>query len=155
MSVIAVDGYLVRATLLATVIAAGLLGGALVLQQPVAIPGAVVMLAAPYVALVAFETESLDARAPLVAALLFAIAELAYWSLELRGTLADEAGTYLRRLSVLAVLALATVIGGTAVLALAAAVGARGTGVDVVGAAAALLAVALLALAAASRRDVR
>lgn len=143
-----------RATLLATGIASAVLAGAIVLRAPVAIPGALGVLAAPYVALVAFETEALDSRAPIVAALLFVIAELAYWSLELRGALADEAGTYLRRLSVLAVLALATVIGGTAVLALVAAVGARGTGVDVVGAAAALVAVALLALAA-SRRDVR
>ena len=102
LAAIAEDGYLVRATLVATLAAAVLLAGGLVLRWPVAIPAAVCVLATPYVAALGFELDGLDTRAPLIAALLFVVAELAYWSLELRGTLADEPGTYLRRVALLA-----------------------------------------------------
>jgi hypothetical protein len=133
------------------VLAAALVAGALVLRRPLAIPFALALLVAPYVAMLAFEAEALDERAPVLAGALFATAELAYWSLELRGTLADEPGTYLRRVSLLALLALGTVVGGTAMLALVSGVGARGTAVDVAGAAAALGLVGVVALAAARR----
>jgi hypothetical protein len=129
-----------------------LLLAALALRQPVAIPFSLALLAGPYVAVLGFEQESLDARAPVVAGLLYAVAELAYWSLELRGALAEEPGTYLRRVSLLSLLVLATVVGGTAILALVAEVAAGGTAVDVLGAAAALGALALLAFAAPRRR---
>lgn len=99
-------------------------------------------------AVLAFETESLDVRAPFLAALLFAAAELAYWSLELRGALADEPGTYLRRIALLAALLVATLAAGTGLLALVEAVTAGGPGLDVLGAGAAVGAIALLALAA-------
>ena len=46
LAAIAEDGYLVRATLLATAIAAGVLAGGLVLRRPVAIPAAVIVLVA-------------------------------------------------------------------------------------------------------------
>jgi hypothetical protein len=82
-----------------------------------------------------------------VAGALIALAELAYWSLELRGGVADESGTYLRRVAVLATLWLAVVALGALLLALVAAVTAGGPVVDVIGAAAAVSAVALLALA--------
>lgn len=147
------DDYLSNATLLATAVACSLVAAALALRRPVAIPFALAILVAPYVAMLAFEVDALDERAPVLAGALLATSELAYWSLELRGTLADEPGTYLRRVSLLALLVLGTVVGGTAVLALVSGVGARGTAVDVAGAVAALGAVALLALAA-SRRDV-
>jgi hypothetical protein len=137
--------------LLATAIASLLLVGALALRMPLAIPVALVVLAAPYVALLGFEHESLDARAPVIAALLLAIAELAYWSLELRGALADEPGTYLRRVSLLSLLVLGTIVGGSAILALVAEVSGGGTALDLLGAAAALGAVALLAFAATRR----
>lgn len=148
------DEYLANAALLATAVAAGLVAAALVLRRPVAIPFALAILAAPYVAMLAFEVDALDERAPVLAGALFATSELAYWSLELRGTLADEPGTYLRRVSLLALLVVGTVVSGTAILALVSSIGARGTAVDVAGAAAALAAVALVALAA-SRRPVR
>ncbi len=79
------------------------------------------------------------------------VAELAYWSLELRGTLADEPGTYLRRVALLSGLAVATIAGGTVVLAAAEAVAARGAAVDIAGAAAAVAAIALLTLAVGRR----
>jgi hypothetical protein len=151
LATIAEDGYLVRATLVATLAAAVLLAGGLVLRWPVAIPAAVCVLATPYVAALGFELDGLDTRAPLLAALLFVVAELAYWSLELRGTLADEPGTYVRRVALLAGLAVATIVGGTVVLAVVGAIAARGVAFDLLGAAAAVGAIALLALAAARR----
>ena len=116
------------------------------------IPLAVLALVLPYVAILTLEIESLDIRAPLLAALLFGATELAYWSLELRGALTDEPGMYLRRVALVAALVVATFAGGTAVLALVEGFGARGASVDALGAVAALAAVALLALAIAARR---
>ena len=124
----------------------------IVLRWPVVIPAAVVALATPYVAALGFELDGIDTRAPLVAALLFVVADLAYWSLELRGALADEPGTYVRRVALLAALAVATIVGGTVVLAVVEAITAEGVAFDLLGAAAAVGAIALLALAAASRR---
>jgi hypothetical protein len=145
------DDYLASATLLATGVACSLVAAALVLRRPVTIPFALAVLVAPYVAMLAFEVDALDERAPVLAGALLATSELAYWSLELRAPLADEPGTYLRRISLLALLVLGTVVGGTAILALVAGVGARGTAIDVAGAVAALGAVALLVVVASRR----
>jgi hypothetical protein len=145
--VLAEDGYLARANVFATVAAASLLGAALVLRTAALIPFAVAVLGAEYVAIVGFEADALDTRAPVVAGGLIALAELGYWSLELRGGVTDESGTYLRRIAVLATLSLGVVALGAFLLALVAAVTTGGPVVDVVGAAAAVGAVALLALA--------
>jgi hypothetical protein len=133
---------------LATVLAAAVLAGALALRKPVAIPAAICVLAAPYVVTLVFESDALDTRAPLLAGLLFAVTELAYWSLELRGPVADEPGTYLRRVALLAGLVVGTIAAGTAVLALVEVVAARGLAMDILGAVAAAGAIALLAIAA-------
>jgi hypothetical protein len=151
LAAIAEDGYLARATLVAAFVAAAALAGGLALRRPIVIPGAILVLAAPYVAALGFELDGIDTRAPLLAALLFVVAELAYWSLELRGTLADEPGTYLRRVALLATLALVTIAAGTLVLVVAERVAARGIAIDLLGAVAAVGAVALLALAAVRR----
>ena len=151
LATIAEDGYLVRATLLAAFVAGGLLAGGLILKQPIVIPAAIVVLAAPYVAVLGFEIDGIDTRAPLLAALLFVVAELAYWSLELRGTLADEPGTHLRRVALLATLAVVTIAAGTLMLAVVERVAARGVAIDLAGAVAAVGAIALLALAATRR----
>jgi hypothetical protein len=135
----------------ATVVAAALLTAGLFIRRPIGIPAAIVLLAAPYVAVLGFEVDGLDTRAPLIAALLFTVAELAYWSLELRGTLADEPGTYLRRLALLAALAMGTIAGGTVVLVVAEQVAADGPAFEIAGAAAAVGAIALLALAVGKR----
>jgi hypothetical protein len=137
----------------ATIVAAALLTAGLVLRRPIGIPAAIVLLAAPYVATLGFEVDGLDTRAPLIAALLFTVAELAYWSLELRGTLADEPGTYLRRLALLAALAMGTIAGGTVVLVVAEQVAADGPAFEIAGAAAAVGAIALLALAVGRRNS--
>ena len=146
------EEYLARWTLFATLVSAACLVGAVVVRRPFPIPIAVLALVLPYVAILTLETESLDARAPFLGALLFGATELAYWSLELRGSLTDEPGTYLRRVALIAALVLATFLGGTVVLALVESFGTGGATVDALGAAAALAVLGLLALAAAARR---
>ena len=139
--------------MLAATVSSVLLALALLLRRPIGIPAAIVVLTAPYVAGLGFEIDGIDTRAPLIAALLLAVAELAYWSLELRGTLSDEPGTYLRRVALLAGLAVGTIAAGTAVLALVEQAGDGGTVVDVAGALAAVGAIASIAVAAARRTD--
>lgn len=141
-------GYLARVNVLVTVVALVVLTLGLVLSLPVTVPAAVALLGAQYVAILAIETDALDTGSALVAGALLAVAELAYWSLELRGQVVDEAGTYLRRVAVLAALLLGVVGAGVVVLALADAVVAGGIAVDILGAAAALGTLALLALTA-------
>lgn len=151
MSTVADEAYLAQATLMTTSLAVAALAAALVLRRPAAIPAAIALLAAPYVAILVFETEGLDTGAPALAGALYVVAELAYWSLELRSRIADEPGTYLRRTAVLAGLALLAVALGTGLLVLVEVVAARGAAVDVLGALAAVGAIALLALAAPRR----
>jgi hypothetical protein len=127
----------------AVVLAAGLL-----FRIALAVPVAVALLGAGYVALLGFERDALDGNAPLVAAALLAVAELGYWSLELRSAVADERGTYLRRLALLATMLAGVTTIGVALLAVVESVEAGGAGIDVLAAIAAVGALALLALAA-------
>ena len=113
-----------------------------------AVAVAVVALAGAYTALLVHEVEGIDTRAPIVAAVLFATAELGYWSLELRGAVADEPGTYFRRAALLAIMLAGVIAFGTALLAVVEAVSAGGLAVELAGAAAAVTALALLAFAA-------
>jgi hypothetical protein len=113
-----------------------------------AIPLGLAILGTEYALLLAFEGDALDTRAPFVAAALFAVAELAYFSLELRGAVADEPGTYVRRVGFVAVLVVAVVAVGLGILALAETAGRSGTFLELLGAVAAVGALALLARAA-------
>ncbi len=142
------DEHLVRANVVASVVALTVLAAGLALRLPVTIPVAIALLGAEYVAILGFEADALDTQAPLVAGALLAIAELAYWSLELRGAVVDEAGTYLRRIALLATLVVGVVGIGAIMLTLVEVVAAGGIAVDILGAAAAFGALALLALAA-------
>jgi len=139
---------LVRANAAAGLTATLLLAAGLALRVALVLPVAVALLGTEYIALLAFEGEALDTRAPIVAAALLAVAELGYWSLELRGPVADEAGTSLRRLGLLAALLFGVLALGVVLLALVEAVAAGGPAVDLLGAVAAVGALALLALAA-------
>jgi hypothetical protein len=150
---IADDGHLVRANVVASVVALTVLAAGLALRLPVTVPLAIAVLGAEYVAILGFEADALDTQAPLVAGALLAIAELAYWSLELRGAVVDEAGTYLRRVALLATLVVGVVGVGAVMLTLVEVIAAGGIAVDILGAAAAFGALGLLALAA--RRTAR
>jgi hypothetical protein len=85
---------------------------ALVSRWPAPIPWAVVSLGASY-AVSLHGRHAIDGRAPVIGGLLVLVAELAYWSLERRTPVGDEAGLQLRR----AVSVLATTLGSIAVAA--------------------------------------
>jgi hypothetical protein len=86
---------------------------ALVSGWPAPIPWAVVSLGSSY-AVSLHGQHTIDGRAPLVGAALVLAAELAYWSLERRTPVGDEAGLHLRR----ALSILATTFGSAAVAAI-------------------------------------
>jgi len=109
----------------------------------------VVVLGAEYAAMLAVEGNVLDARAPVLGAALFAIAELGYWSLELRDAVADEPGTYLRRLGLLSGLTLGALALGELMLVFVDLSERGGIAIEAVGVVAA---VAALAIVAASGR---
>jgi len=114
------------------------------------VPAAIVLIGLGYSATLAVEDGALDARAPVIAAALFAAAELGYWSLEVRDAVADEPGAYLRRLGLLAGLALGTLALGQLLLALVDVSERGGIAIEAVGVVAAVAALAIVALA---RRD--
>ena len=148
LAVLSEHEYLVRANLALSVVALVVLAAGLALNVAAIVPVAIGLLGAEYVVILGFEVDALDTRAPLVAGALLAVAELAYWSLELRASVVDEPGTYLRRIAVLASIILGVVATGIGALAVVEVVSAGGVAIDVLGAAAAIGALALLAHAA-------
>jgi hypothetical protein len=151
--VLAEHEYVVNANVAVGVLALVMLAAGLALNVAAVIPVAIALLGAEYVVILGFEADALDTQAPLVAGALLAVAELAYWSLELRASVVDEPGTYLRRIAVLSAIVLGVVATGIGALALVEVVSAGGVAIDVLGAAAAIGALALLAHAA--RRTAR
>jgi hypothetical protein len=147
-AVLTEHGYLTRVNIVVSVVALTVLAAGLALSLAVTIPFAIALLGTEYVGILGFEADVLHTHAPLVAGALLAVAELAYWSLELRTPVVDEAGTYLRRIALLATLVLGVVGLGAVMLTLVEIVAAGGVAVDILGAVAALGALALLALAA-------
>jgi hypothetical protein len=108
------------------------------------VPASIALIGGEYALVLSVDDSSLDTRAAVVAAGLLVAAELAYWSLELRAEITDEPGSYTRRLSVLALLALgALTLSGLLVAAVDLA-GRGGLAVEIAGATAAFAAVVLL-----------
>ena len=136
------SGSATAGTLAALVLAAGL-----ILRIPAAVPIAIAVVGVEYAAILAVQDETLDARAPVLAAVLFAAAELGYWSLELRDAVADEPGAYLRRLGLLAGLTLGALALGQLLLALVDLGERGGIAIEAVGVVAAVAALAIVALA--------
>lgn len=134
------------------------LAGVLVLTVSVAaawpppIPVALLLLGGEYALFLVVRDPGIDGRAPLVAALLLVTAELAYWSLELRSAIAEEAGALARRIAFLLVLALLGMLLGAVMLALVGELGREGLWLEGLGAAAAVGALVLLLAAARDRR---
>jgi hypothetical protein len=148
LAVAADAGPLVRGNAALGATAAVLLAAGLVLRIPFAVPVAVALLGAGYVAVLGFERDTLDTHAPLLAAALLGLAELGYWSLELRGEITDEPGAYLRRVALLAVQLAGVTTAGIVLLAIVEGIETGGAAIDVLGAVAAMGTLALLALAA-------
>jgi hypothetical protein len=101
--------------------------------------------AAYAVALAARGADAVDAAAPLVGAGLLLLAELAYWSLELRGPGYEERRVVARRLGALAALAFLSVVLGAFVVVLTAAPLGGGLAWDAIGVAAAAGTLAIVA----------
>lgn len=109
-----------------------------------------VLLGGAYAVHLSLDDTALDARAPVLAAGLLLVAELAYWAIEERQNVRAEAGESLRHLGHVVLLALGGLAAGSVLLAVADVVRTRGLAVDLVGAAAA--AGALLVLVLLARR---
>jgi hypothetical protein len=127
------------------------LGAGLLFRRPAAIPAALVLLGGGYGLLLAAEDVSLDRRAALIATALLLVSELAYWSLELRSGIVDEPGSYLRRVALLALLALGAAALAGGLLALVDVTGRGGLAVEIAGVGAALA--VLLVLLGLARRE--
>jgi hypothetical protein len=131
-------GVRVAAVALVALVAALVRGWAFLLPLSVGLLGAV------YAIHLRVDDVALDPRTPVLAAGLFATAELGYWSLEEREGIRADPGEGLRRLSVIAALAVAAVLVGAVLLALADFARVRGLVVDLLGAAAAAAVLAVL-----------
>jgi hypothetical protein len=110
------------------------------------LPWPLVLLGAAYVASLELRPDgsTIDGAAPLVGAGLLALAELAYWSLELRGPGREERRLLARRGAALVGLALLSLLLGTLVVTLTAVPLGGGAAWDAVGVAAAAAALALI-----------
>jgi hypothetical protein len=112
------------------------------------LPASLVLLGGLYGTQLAIDDAQLDIAVPVVATLLVLAAELGYWSLEEREQVTGEPGDSLRRLALVALVALATLVVTASLLALVDAVRASGLGLDLLGAAAAATALVAIVLAA-------
>jgi hypothetical protein len=117
----------------------GLLAACLVAGWPGSVGTALVLLAAQYAAALAVAAEAtVDAAAPLYAAGLLLLAELSYWSLDVRGPGHEETRVVVRRLTTLAVLGVLALVLGAFVVVLTSAPLGGGVLWDSVGVAAAV-----------------
>jgi hypothetical protein len=133
------DGAYVAGGVAMLVLAVGL-----VVRTPTTVPAAIVLLGGEYALVLSVEDVSLDTRAAVVAAGLLVVAELAFWSLELRAEITDEPGSYARRLAVLALLALGALALAGGLLAAVDLTGRGGLAIELAGAIAAFGAFVLL-----------
>jgi hypothetical protein len=139
---LSVDSYRLPALALALA-AVLLLAVALAWPLPSLLPWPLVLLAGLY----AWKLGggSVDAWAPVYAGGLLAVAELAYWSLQLRGRAHDAERLTERRVALIASLAFAAVAAGGFVLAATSVQIGSGVALDLVGVAAAVGALAVVA----------
>jgi hypothetical protein len=116
-------------------------------RWPSLLPWGLAGVGAGYAVFVSLRTGTADARAPFVCAGLFAAAELAFWSIEVRGGKSEWA-VVVRRLALVVLAALGAALTGALLLVLAAGT-TGGVGLEAIGVLAAVLAVALVTLLAA------
>jgi hypothetical protein len=126
---------------------------ALVGRWPSLLPWGIVGVGAGYTVFLGLRAGSVDPRAPLVGAALFAAAELAFWSVE-PGEGASERRVLLRRVGFIGGGALGTALVGAFLLVLVAGRDA-GVGWLALGVAAAVLTLAVVAVLTARSRDAR
>ena len=143
----------VRPVLVLGAAAAIVLALTLAVGRAEGIAAAVLLLGAAYAVTLVLDDPPLDARAAVVGAALLATGELAHLSLGARSAVTEEAGAAAHRLAWVAVLALAAMALGGAVLALTDLLRTGGVAVEVAGVAAAFAAVGILVLAARGARS--
>ena len=124
----------------------------LVAGKAAPVAGALVLLGAGYALILLVDDPPLDSRAAIVGGALLAIGELGYLSLEARTVVTEKAGAVARRVGSVAILALLALSLGGALVALVDLLRTGGLAIEVVGAAAAVGAVGLLARAAHEAR---
>jgi hypothetical protein len=130
--------------------AVALLAFALAFGVPSLIPWPLVLLGGAYA--VRLADAHIDAWSPVYAGAFFAVAELAYWSLELRGRAQEAERLNERRAGLIVALALGAIaLGGFVLAATSLRIG-SGIAVDLLGVAAAVSAIALVALVARPHR---
>jgi hypothetical protein len=122
----------------------------LALRLPDAVGVAAALLGGAYALVVVVDGDRLDRGAPLVGALLLLVCELGYWSHELRTTSPDEHGARARHVAWLCLLGLGTLAAGVALEIAAELARVEGVAIDILGAAGAVGAFALLAYLATS-----
>ena len=128
--------------------AAVVLLAAIVNEWPPLVPIAVAAAGGIYAVELALDDAPIDLAAPAIAVGLFLTAELAYWSLDESERIPGDQGDGLRRAAVVGLLGVAAFVVSSALLVLANGIRARGLALDIVGAAAAVAALAAIALLA-------
>jgi hypothetical protein len=124
---------------------------ALALPFPSLVPWPLVALAGAYA--LRLGGGDVDQSAPIYAGGLLAVAELAYWSVELRGRAHDAERLTERRATLIAALTLLSVAAGGLVLAATSIEIGSGIAIDLLGVAAAVGSLAVVAALARSRRE--
>ena len=128
--------------------AAVVLLAAIVNEWSPLVPIAVAAAGGIYAVELALDDAPIDLAAPAIAVGLFLTAELAYWSLDESERIPGDPGDGLRRAAVVGLLGGAAFVVSSALLVLADGIRARGLALDIVGAAAAVAALAAIALLA-------
>ena len=128
--------------------AAVVLLAAIVNEWSLLVPIAVAAAGGIYAVELALDDAPIDLAAPAIAVGLFLTAELAYWSLDESERIPGDPGDGLRRAAVVGLLGVAAFVVSSALLVLADGIRARGLALDIVGAAAAVAALAAIALLA-------
>ncbi len=135
------------------VVAVIAVGSAVLIGRPEPLVAALVLLGVAYGAILAIDDPPLDGRSAIVGALMLAVGELGYLSLDARTAVTDEAGTLPRRIAWVMTVALLALAAGATVLVVVDVFRTGGIVVEVFGVAAAAMAVGLLVLAAHGARS--
>lgn len=131
-----------------------LLVGALVLGWASLVPAAALLVGGLYGAQLAIDGAPLDVLVPAVAAGLLLAVELAYWSIDERTRWMGEPGDGARRVALVALVAIAAFLVAALLLTFVDAVRANGLALDLIGAAAAAAALAIIMLQAGRTQEV-
>ena len=124
---------------------------ALIARQPALLPLGLAGVGGAYALFLSLGGDTVDERAPLVAAMLFLAAEFGFWSLEARDARPERAGL-IRRLLLMAAVALGAALVASLLLVAAADVS-GGIGLEALGVLAAVVTVSIVVVLTVRSRD--